>query len=85
MLKLSNFDYNLPSELIAQYPADTRGASRMLVVERDTGKLSHKKFTDFADYVKKDDVLVLNDTKVMNVRLIGRRITGGRTEIFLTE
>jgi len=85
MLKLSDFDYNLPKELIAQYPADTRDSSRMLVLDRKTGKIAHKKFLDFPDCIKKDDILVMNDTKVMNVRLIGRRITGGRTEIFLTE
>ena len=85
MLRLNDFDYNLPKELIAQYPADKRDSSRMLVLDRKAGKISHKKFSDFPDYIKKEDALVLNDTKVINVRLIGRRITGGRTEIFLTE
>jgi len=85
MHKLSDFDYSLPKELIAQYPADVRDSSRMMVLDRKSGGISHKKFFDFPGYVKKEDILVLNNTKVINVRLIGRRITGGRTEIFLTE
>lgn len=85
MIQLSDFDYALPKELIAQYPADTRDASRMLVLDRKNGGIAHKKFTDFPGYIKKEDILVLNNTKVINVRLIGRRLTGGRTEIFLTE
>ena len=85
MNKLSDFDYVLPKELIAQYPAESRDSSRMLVLDRETGKITHKKFTDFPDYIKKEDILALNDTKVKNVRLVGRRLTGGRTEIFLTE
>ncbi|MDD5679768.1 MAG: tRNA preQ1(34) S-adenosylmethionine ribosyltransferase-isomerase QueA [Candidatus Omnitrophica bacterium] len=84
-MRLSDFDYALPKELIAQYPAEARDASRMLVLDRKTGKIMHKKFLDFPGYIKKEDILVLNDTKVMNVRLVGRRVTGGRTEIFLTE
>ena len=84
MNKLSDFDYAIPKELIAQYPAESRDSSRMLVLDRKTGKITHKKFSDFPDYIKKEDILVLNDTKVMNVRLVGRRLTGGRTEIFLT-
>ncbi len=84
MLKLSDFDYDLSKELIAQYPADTRDLSRMMVIERSTGKILHRKFSDFTDYIKEEDALVLNDTRVINARLIGRRITGGRTEIFLT-
>ena len=85
MNKLSDFDYAIPKELIAQYPAESRDSSRMLVLDRKTGKITHKKFSDFPDYIKKEDILVLNDTKVMNVRLVGRRLTWGRTEIFLTE
>ncbi|MFH0840216.1 MAG: tRNA preQ1(34) S-adenosylmethionine ribosyltransferase-isomerase QueA [Candidatus Omnitrophota bacterium] len=85
MNKLSDFDYDLPKELIAQYPAESRDSSRMLVLDRRSGKITHKTFLDFPGYVKKDDILVLNNTKVMNVRLVGRRLTGGRTEIFLTE
>lgn len=85
MHKLSDFDYNLPKELIAQYPADKRDASRMMVIERKTGKINHMKFADFPSYIKKGDIVVLNDTKVINVRLMGKRRTGGRTEIFLTK
>ncbi|MDP3789266.1 MAG: tRNA preQ1(34) S-adenosylmethionine ribosyltransferase-isomerase QueA [Candidatus Omnitrophota bacterium] len=84
-MKLSDFDYNVPKELIAQYPADARDAARMLVLDRKSGEISHKKFSAFPDFVKREDILVLNDTKVINVRLVGRRVTGGKTEIFLTE
>ncbi|MBU4376795.1 MAG: tRNA preQ1(34) S-adenosylmethionine ribosyltransferase-isomerase QueA [Candidatus Omnitrophica bacterium] len=85
MNKLSDFDYDLPKELIAQYPAESRDSSRMLVLDRRSGKITHGRFSDFPGHVKKEDILVLNNTKVMNVRLVGRRLTGGRTEIFLTE
>lgn len=85
MLKLSDFDYKLPKELIAQYPAESRDSSRMLMLNRKTGEITHGRFSDFPDCVKKNDILALNNTKVMNVRLVGRRLTGGRAEIFLTE
>ena len=84
-MKLSDFDYKLPQELIAQYPAPSRESSRMLVLERNTRKITHADFKDFSAYVKRNDIVVLNDTKVINARLIGRRATGGRVEIFLLE
>jgi len=83
-LRLSDFDYNLPKELIAQYPV-FRGSSRMLVLNRGTGKITHTVFKDFLHFIKPSDILVLNDTKVINARLFGRRITGGKLEIFLIE
>ena len=84
-MKLSDFDYRLPQELIAQYPATSRDSSRLLVLDRVTGKATHKNFKDFTDYVKRDDILVLNNTKVINARIIGKRATGGKVEIFLLE
>jgi len=85
MTKLSDFDYELPRDLIAQHPARPRGSSRMLVLDRKTGGISHRRFKDFSSYIKKDDILVLNDTKVVNARLTGKRASGGKAEVFLVE
>ncbi len=84
MLKLSEFDYPLPKELIAQYPLKNRQDSRLLIVNRKEGKLSHGVFKDLASFLSKNDLLVLNDTKVLHCRLMGKKATGGRVEILLT-
>lgn len=84
MLKLSEFDYPLPKELIAQYPLKNRQDSRLLIVNRKEGKLSHGVFKDVLSSLRKDDLLVLNDTKVLHCRLMGKKATGGRVEILLT-
>lgn len=83
-LTLSNFDYELPNELIAKYPLDKRDNSRMLVLDKKTGKIEHKHFFDFINYLKKDDILILNNTKVIPARLLGKKETGAKIEIFLT-
>jgi S-adenosylmethionine:tRNA ribosyltransferase-isomerase len=83
MLKLSDFDYNLPKEFIAQCPLKERDRARLLVLNRKTGKIEHRIFKDFIDYVKKDDLIVLNDTKVLRARLKGRRQTRGKVEVLL--
>lgn len=72
-MKLEDFDYNLPDELIAQTPLLKRDASRLLVLDKKTGDIEHKHFTDIIDYLKKGDTLVLNDTKVLPARLIGNK------------
>jgi S-adenosylmethionine:tRNA ribosyltransferase-isomerase len=83
-MQLSDFDYKLPPELIAQYPPKIRGDSRLLVLERDKGKIEHRHFRDIGDYLTPDDILVLNDTKVLPARLRGRKErTGGKIEILL--
>lgn len=84
-MKLSEFDYNLPKELIAQYPLTSRSNSRLMVLDRAKKTIQHKNFKDIASFFKKDDLLVLNDTKVLPSRLIGKRITGGKVEVFLLE
>ncbi|MDP3042570.1 MAG: tRNA preQ1(34) S-adenosylmethionine ribosyltransferase-isomerase QueA [Candidatus Omnitrophota bacterium] len=84
MLKLTEFDYPLPKELIAQYPLESRGQSRLLIVNRKTGTISHGVFKEIAGFFRKNDLLVLNDTKVLHCRLMGNKITGGRVEILLT-
>ena len=82
-MKLSDFDYHLPKELIAQYPVLERSQARLLVLDRATGKITHKTFNDIAGYFKSGDLLVLNDTKVLTCRLFGNRPSGGKVEIFL--
>ena len=70
-MQLEDFDYMLPKELIAQTPLTKRDASRLLVLDKETGEICHKKFPDILDYMNKGDTLVLNDTKVLPARLIG--------------
>lgn len=80
---LSEFDYELPEELIAQLPADKRENSRMLVLDRDRHSVSHKHFYDIVDLIEPDSLLVLNNTKVLPARLYGTKETGAKIEIFL--
>ena len=82
-MKLKNFDYHLPEELIAQHPCNLRDHSRMMVIKRKTKEVECKIFQDLPEYFKKDDVLVINDTKVIPARLIGKKETGGMIEILL--
>jgi S-adenosylmethionine:tRNA ribosyltransferase-isomerase len=84
MTRLDLFDYELPEKLIAQYPAECRDGSRLLVVDRVTGTLSDRHFSDFPAYLCEGDVLVLNDSRVMHARLLGvKQGTGARIELFL--
>jgi S-adenosylmethionine:tRNA ribosyltransferase-isomerase len=85
-MKLSDFDYDLPDELIARYPAEKRESSRLLVVHRESGELEDRHFTDVLEYVQPKDCLVINDTKVIPARLHGiRETTGAQIEIFLNQ
>ena len=70
-MKTDDFDFYLPEGLIAQTPLEKRDASRLLVLDKKTGDVSHRHFTDVIDYIEKGDTLVLNDTKVMPARLYG--------------
>jgi len=70
-MKTSDFDYNLPEELIAQTPLDKRDDSKMLVLDKETGNIEHKHFSNIIDYLEEGDVLVVNDTKVIPARLYG--------------
>ncbi|OWK37558.1 tRNA preQ1(34) S-adenosylmethionine ribosyltransferase-isomerase QueA [Fimbriiglobus ruber] len=81
------FDYDLPEHLVAQEPAHPRDAARLLVARRDTGTLEHRVFHDLPDLLRPGDLIVLNDTKVLPARVIGRRAkTGGKWEgLFLHE
>ncbi len=83
-MRISDFDYELPEELIAQQPLPQRDASRMLLVNRATGTFEDKQFVSLANYLRAGDCLVLNNTKVFPARLLGRRIpTGGSIELLL--
>lgn len=83
-MKVSEFDYHLPPELIAQEPATPRDSSRLLVVHRRTGDLEHRSFREIGEFLASGDLLVTNDTRVIPARLIGERPgTGGRVEVFL--
>lgn len=84
ILKKSDFSFELPPELIAQDPLEDRSASRLLVLDKHTGAVSHRIFRDVVDYLKSGDCLVLNNTKVIPARLLGEREgTGGHVEVLL--
>ena len=82
-LTTEDFNYNLPDELIANYPLKKRENARMMVLHKNSKTLENKHFFDIVDYLKKDDVLVLNNTKVFPARIIAKRATGGEVEVFL--
>ena len=83
-MNTSEFDYELPKEFIAQDPVSDRASSRLMVLDRETGETVHRKFYEIKDYLKAGDCLVLNDTKVIPARLIGKRAdTDGKIELLL--
>ena len=83
MLKKSDYDYELPEELIAQTPAEPRDSSRLLVYDRATGKREHRIFRDIKEYLRPGDVLVVNNTKVLPARLYAYTKNGGKVEVLL--
>jgi len=82
-MRLSDFDYPLPEDLIATEPAEERDASRLMVLHRPDGRIEHRHFRDIVEYLNGDDLLVLNDTKVLKARLLGYRETGGVAEALI--
>lgn len=82
-MKLDDFDYGLPPELIAQYPAAERAASRLLHLDGSTGALRDLQFRDIVELVRPGDVMVFNDTRVIKARLTGRKKTGGKIEVLV--
>lgn len=83
-MKLSDFNFNLPEELIAQHPLEVRDSSRLMVVDKKTGEIEHRIFRDIIDYLNPGDCLVLNNTRVIPARLIGsKEDTGGKMEFLL--
>lgn len=84
-MKTEEFDYSLPRELIAQHPAKERTASRLLVLDRGRRRVEHRGFGDIVDYLGENDLVVINDTKVLPARLTAKKKTGGAVDILLTE
>ncbi|MEG2570613.1 MAG: S-adenosylmethionine:tRNA ribosyltransferase-isomerase, partial [Clostridia bacterium] len=82
-MKKSDFYFDLPEELIAQTPIERRDSSRLLTLERKSGKCRHMHFHDIIDLLNPGDCLVLNDSRVLPARLIGERETGGAVEVLL--
>ncbi len=82
-MKTHDFYYDLPEELIAQTPLEKRDTSRLMVLDRETGGVTHKHFYDILDYLKPGDCLVMNDSRVLPARLLGHRPTGGAVEVLL--
>lgn len=82
-MKKSDFNYHLPEHLIAQKPLDKRVASRLLLMDKGTGRLKDQQFINFVDLINKNDLLILNDTKVIPARLYGTKQTGGKVEILI--
>jgi S-adenosylmethionine:tRNA ribosyltransferase-isomerase len=82
--KLSNFNFNLPKDLVAQYPVEERDQSRLMVIDRKTGKIEHKIFKEILGYFNEGDAMVFNNTKVFPARLYGQKEkTGAKIEVFL--
>ncbi len=83
-MKLSSFGFELPDNLLAEYPAEHRDESKLMVINRETEKIEHKMFKDLIDYFDEDDIMVINNTKVFPARLFGNKEkTGARIEVFL--
>ena len=82
-MKTHDFWYDLPEELIAQTPLQQRDSSRLCVLDRNTGKVTHRHFFDILDYLQPGDCLVMNDSRVLPARLLGHRPTGGAVELLL--
>jgi len=82
-MRLADFDYILPEDRIAQHPTSPRDAAKLLVVDRKTGRFAHRTFRDLPEYLRPEDVLVINDTRVIPARLRARKPTGGAFEVVL--
>lgn len=84
-MKMSEFKYNLPKELIAQYPPSERGTTNLLVLDRRSGNIEHRKYFNISEYIHKDDVVVLNETKVLNCRTFFVSPKGKKIEVLFLE
>lgn len=83
-MKLSEFSFDLPDELIAEYPSDNRDEARLMVIHRETGKIEHRLFKDIMDYFNEGDVMIMNNTRVFPARMYGNKEkTGAKIEVFL--
>ena len=84
-MKLSDFNYKLPPELIATEPVKKRDQSRLLILDKKTGQIEHKKFFNIIDYLQPGDLLIANNSKVIPARFLGKKTTGGEVEVFLSK
>ncbi len=84
-LTLSSYNYHLPEQLIAQHPAEKRDNSRLMVVHAGNKEPQHFHFSDIGRFIGKNDMLVVNNTRVFPARLLGKKETGGKAEVFLLE
>ena len=83
-MKLSDFSFDLPDELIAEYPSDNRDEAKLMVIHRETGKIEHKLFKDIINYFSEGDVMIMNNTRVFPARMYGNKEkTGAKIEVFL--
>jgi S-adenosylmethionine:tRNA ribosyltransferase-isomerase len=82
-MRIEEFDYHLPPSLIAQYPSAQRGETSLMILHRQTGAVEHQAFQDITKYLRAGDLLVMNNTRVLPARLIGKKETGGRIEMLL--
>jgi S-adenosylmethionine:tRNA-ribosyltransferase-isomerase (queuine synthetase) len=82
-MRLSDFDYELPKELIAQFPPKRRDESRLMVLDRDGGDIRETHFSNFPRFLQEGDILVVNETRVIPARIFGRKKSGGLVEVFL--
>ena len=82
-MRIEEFDYHLPTSLIAQYPSLQRGETSLMILHRQTGAIEHRAFRDITQYLNPGDLLVMNNTRVLPARLIGKKETGGRIEMLL--
>lgn len=85
MFSITDYNYELPKELIAQKPIEKRDQSRLLFLQRETGRMSHHKFYEICDFLSPSDILVVNNTEVVPGRLIGKKDTGGKAEILILD
>lgn len=84
-MDIKDFEFDLPEGLIAQYPLPERDSSRLMVLSKSTGEYSHASFRDLPGLLRKGDLLILNDTKVLPARLLGKKSSGGKVEVLLVE
>ena len=82
-MQLADFDFDLPDELIARFPAAQRSGSRLMVLDGQNGQITHRQFPDLLDYLRPGDLMVFNDTRVIPARLYGRKETGGKLEVLI--
>ncbi len=82
-MRIEEFDYQFPKDLIAQYPPSIRGESRLMVLNREKKEILHRSFSEMTELIREGDILVVNDTKVIPARIFGKKESGGKIEVFL--